>query len=264
MSTDGLTLITGGTGTLGRVLVRQLRDAGRPVRVLSRRPVPSDADPGLDWATGDLARGTGLDAALDGVATVVHAASDGRTPGADVEAATRLLAAARTGRPHLVYVSIVGVDRVPLKYYRDKLAVERLVERSELPWTIQRITQFHTLVLTLLRTAAKLPVVPVPAGTSFQPIDVPEAAAHLIRIAGGLPLGRANDLGGPQVRAMTDLAGAYLRSRGRRRPVVPVRMPGAVARGYREGGHLAPDHPSGGRTWEEFLAEVESSPKGGR
>jgi uncharacterized protein YbjT (DUF2867 family) len=258
MTIDGSILITGGTGTLGSVLVRQLRDAGRPVRVLSRRPRPADADPDLDWATGDLVTGTGLDAALDGIATVIHAASDPRSSGSDVEAANRLLAAARTGHPHLVYVSIVGVDRVPLKYYREKLAVERLVERSELPWTIQRITQFHTLVLTLLRGAAKLPVVAVPAGTSFQPIDVPEAAAQLIRVASGLAFGRAPDLGGPEVRSAADLARTYLRSRGHRRPVVPVRLPGAVARGYRAGGHLAPDHLGGGRAWEGFLAEVKS------
>jgi uncharacterized protein YbjT (DUF2867 family) len=257
MTIDGPILITGGTGTLGSVLVRQLRAAGRPVRVLSRRPRPADADTDLDWATGDLATGAGLEAALDGIATVIHAATDPRTSGSDVRAVNHLLAAARTGHPHLVYVSIVGVDRVPLKYYGEKLAVERLVERSELPWTIQRITQFHTLVLTLLRGAARLPVVAVPAGTSFQPVDVPEAAAHLIRIAGGLALGRAPDLGGPQVRSAADLARAYLRSRGRRRPVVPVRLPGAVARAYRAGGHLAPDHLGGGPRWEEFLAQVQ-------
>ncbi|NJC81816.1 SDR family oxidoreductase [Planosporangium mesophilum] len=250
---DGPILVTGGTGTLGSVVVRRLRDAGRPVRVLSRRPRPADVAPDLDWATGDLTTGSGLDFALDGVAAVIHAASDPRTGGADVEAAERLLAAARAGRPHLVYVSIVGVDRVPLGYYRQKLAVERLVERSEAPWTIQRITQFHPLIRTSMRAAARLPVVPVPSGTSFQPIDVPEAAAHLIRIADGPALGRAPDLGGPQVRDTVDLARAYLRSRGMRRPVVPVRLPGAVWRGYREGGHLAPDHLGGGRTWEEFL-----------
>jgi uncharacterized protein YbjT (DUF2867 family) len=258
MTIDGPILITGGTGTLGRVVARQFRDAGQLVRVLSRRPRPADADPDVDWATGDLVTGVGLDAALDGVSAVVHAASDPRRPGSDVAAANRLIAAAGAGHPHLVYVSIVGVDRVPLKYYREKLAVERLVERSELQWTIQRVTQFHPLLLTLLRGAARLPVVGVPGGTSFQPIDVPEAAAHLVRLAGGLALGRAPDLGGPEIRSTADLARAYLRSWGRRRPVVPVRLPGAVGRGYRAGGHLAPDHRGGGRTWEEFLAEVRS------
>ncbi|HEV7896611.1 MAG TPA: SDR family oxidoreductase [Planosporangium sp.] len=261
MTIDGPILVTGGTGTLGTVVVRQLRDAGRPVRVLSRRPRPAGAEPDLDWATGDLATGAGLDAALDGVSAVIHAASDPRTPGADVEAANRLLAAARPGGAHLMYVSIVGVDRVPLKYYGEKLAVERLFERWDRPWTIQRITQFHTLLHTMLRQVAKLPVVPVPAGTSFQSIDVPEAAAHLIRVAGGPALGRAPDLGGPEVRDTVDLVRAYLRSRGRRRPVVPVRLPGAVARGYRGGGHLAPDHRGGGRTWEEFLAEENAEEK---
>jgi uncharacterized protein YbjT (DUF2867 family) len=226
--------------------------------VLSRRPKPADAAPDLDWATGDLTTGAGLDAALDATTAVIHAASDPRRLGADVEAANRLLAAARSGHQHLVYVSIVGIDRVPLKYYGEKLAVERAVDRSDLPWTIQRITQFHTLLHTMVRQAARLPVVPVPGGTSFQPIDVPEAATHLIRIASGLSVGRAPDLGGPQVLSAADLTRVYLRSRGRRRPVVPVRLPGAVARGYRSGGHLAPDHPGGGRTWEEFLAEETS------
>jgi uncharacterized protein YbjT (DUF2867 family) len=267
---DAPTLVTGGTGTLGRAVVRQLRDAGQPVRVLSRRPrsavassvaaswAGGEAGGTLDWAVGDLRTGIGVEAALADVPVVIHCATEPRSPGADLAAAGHLIAAARRARPHVVYVSIVGVDRVPLRYYREKLAVEQLVERSGLPWTMLRATQFHDLVLTMLRPLVRLPIVPVPSGTSFQPIDVPEVAAHLIRLAGGLPLGRAGDLGGPQVRSAADLARAYLRSRGRRRRVVPVHLPGPVARGYREGGHLAPDHSGGGRTWEEFLAETKA------
>jgi hypothetical protein len=62
-------------------------------------------------------------------------------------------------------------------------------------------------------------------------------------------------MGGPQVRTATDLAGAYLQAAGRHRPVLAVRVPGAVFAGYRQGGHLAPDHAVGHRTWEQFLAE---------
>jgi uncharacterized protein YbjT (DUF2867 family) len=256
-------LITGGTGVLGRVVGRQLRHAGRPMRVLSRRTRSSAADvssaadggAGVEWAVADLATGTGLDAAMDGVTTVIHCASDGRHPGADVSAAAHLVNAARTGRPHLVYISIVGVDRLPLRYYRDKLAVEQLVQRSGLPWTVLRTTQFHDLVYGLAARLARLPVLVVPAGTSFQPIDVPEVAAHLIRLASGLPGGRVPDLGGPQIRGAADLVRTYLRARGRRRPVLPVRLPGGFARGLRDGHNLAPGQLSGGRTWDEFLAD---------
>ena len=245
------TLVTGATGTLGRVVVRQLRDAGRPARVLSRRPRP-DGDP--DWATGDLETGAGLVSAVEGVSTVIHCATDGRRPGADLGGVHQLLAALRDRDTHLVYVSIVGVDRVPLRYYREKLAVEQVIERSDLPWTILRATQFHDLVASLLGLAARVPVVPVPAATSFQPIDVPEVAAHLIALAAGGPVGRADDLGGPQVRSAADLARVYVRSKGLRRRVLPVRLPGRVAGALRSGGLLATGYPGAGRTWEEFLA----------
>ncbi len=98
----------------------------------------------------------------------------------------------------------------------------------------------------------------MPAATSFQPIDAAEVAERLAGLAVGPPSGRVPDLGGPQVRTATDLLRAYLDAAGRRRPVVPVRLPGAVFAGYRQGGHLAPDRAVGCRTWEEFLAEQVS------
>jgi uncharacterized protein YbjT (DUF2867 family) len=246
------TLITGGTGTLGTAIVRQLRDADRPVRVLSRRPKSPESP--LDWAVGDLATGVGLDAALDGATAVIHCASDGRHAGADLGAIHQLLAAARGGRPHLVYISIVGVDEIPLRFYREKLAVEQVIERTDIPHTILRSTQFHELIATILDRAAKLPVVPMPARTSFQPVDVREVAAHLIELAEAAPIGRAPDLGGPQIRTGDDLASVYLRRRGRPKRVIPVWVPGPIGRALRSGRNLAPEFPGGGRTWEEFLA----------
>ena len=61
-------------------------------------------------------------------------------------------------------------------------------------------------------------------------------------------------MGGPQARSAADLVRAYLRATGQHRLVVLVRLPGAAARGFRRGGHLAPDHADGRRTWEKFLA----------
>jgi uncharacterized protein YbjT (DUF2867 family) len=103
-------------------------------------------------------------------------------------------------------------------------------------------------------------VVPVPAATSFQPIDAAEVADRLASLAAGPPAGRVADLGGPQIRPAAELLRAYLDAAGRRRPVLPVRLPGAVFAGYRRGGHLAPDRAVGRRTWEEFLAEQVGRP----
>jgi uncharacterized protein YbjT (DUF2867 family) len=246
-------LVTGGTGTLGRVVVDQLLTAGRAVRVLSRRPVPDGVDPPCTWVTGDLRRGAGLDPAVADVDTIIHCATGLR---GDVGAARNLIAAARrAGHAHLMYISIVGVDRVPFSYYRTKLAVEHMIERCGLPWTIQRATQFHDLILTVAAALARLPVMPVPAHTSFQPIDTRDVAARLVGFATGVPVGRAPDLGGPQLRSAGDLARAYLRATGRRRPVLPVRLPGAVFGAYRQGGHLTPHHRDGKVTFEQYLAE---------
>jgi uncharacterized protein YbjT (DUF2867 family) len=241
-------LVTGGTGRLGRALVPELLSDGHAVRVLSRKP-PSDEQ---TWR-GDLVTGECLEEAVDGVGVIVHCATgNGRS---DIAGTRNLIqTAARAGRPHLIYVSIVGVGRVDMAYYRAKLACEQLVERSALPWTIQRTTQFHELIVWMCTSQRWLPMIVMPSGVSFQPVDAGEVAARLAMLAGAPPAGRVPDMGGPEVRPAADLARAYTRSRSSRRPVVPLPMPGAGIRGFREGGHLTPEHADGRITFEQFLA----------
>ncbi|MCE3555242.1 NAD(P)H-binding protein [Pseudonocardia sp. RS11V-5] len=238
------TLVTGGTGTLGRVLVERLREDGRPARVLSRRP-------GDGHVVGDLATGEGIDAAVRGCDVVVHCAT-GRK---DVETSARLVEAVRrNGSPHLVYVSIVGIDRIPFGYYRQKLAVERLLADSGLPHTILRATQFHDLVVAMLGALGRVPgVLAVPRGVAFQPVDVRDVAGRLAALAAGPPAGRVADLGGPEVRAFDDLARAWLAADGRRRRVVTLPVPGRLAAAVRGGANLAPEHAAGRITFEQYL-----------
>jgi len=259
MTTD--VLVTGGSGTLGRRLVKRLLEEGTPVRVLSRRPRPPAANDrptatdGLTWVVGDLLDGSGLAAAVDGVQTIVHCASS-QSRGNDVRATARLLdAAGAADARHLVYISIVGIDRVPLPYYRDKLETERVIAASVLPWTVLRTTQFHDLARYLVSRLARLPVIPVPAGISLQPIDTGEVAQRLVELANGPAHGRVADMGGPKVHSFAELVGIHLRATGRRRrPVLPVPVPGRIGKAYRAGGHLAPDRAVGRRTFEEFCS----------
>ena len=256
-------LVTGGTGALGRDVVRWLLAAGSDVRVLSRRP-RRDSDPAeVSWATGDLRTGAGLSEAVRDAAVIVHCASDPKRPRGDLPAASNLIGAAKAaGQPHLVYVSIVGVDQVSFGYYRIKLEVERLVERSGLAWTILRATQFHDLICYVFQWAARLPVLMVPAGVSFQPVDTRDVAATLAGLAAGEPAERAADFGGPLVQPTGELAQTWLRATGRHRRVLPVRLPGRVMRGYAAGGHLAPAHADGLITFAGFLREhVSPSPR---
>ncbi|MCL7427937.1 SDR family oxidoreductase [Streptomyces sp. YS415] len=238
-------LVTGGTGTLGRLVAERLEADGHDVRVLSRHAQPY----AVDLREG----GPALDAAVSGVDAIVHCASTPR--GGDEKAAAQLIAAARgAGVGHLVYISIVGVDRVPFGYYRSKFAVEKLIEESGLGWTILRATQFHDLLARVFEVLAKPPVMLVPAGVRDQPVDVAEVADRLVELALATPAGRVPDLAGPQVRAFDSLARAYLKATGRKRRVVSVPLAGKAYRAFRAGGHLAPERAVGTGTFEEYLA----------
>ena len=104
----------------------------------------------------------------------------------DVAGTRRLVEAVDRDRlRHLVYVSIVGVDRIPYGYYRAKFAAEQVLLASGLPVTLLRVTQFHDFVDDLLDTARRGPVLPVPMGWRVQPVDVGEVAAHLIELVAG-------------------------------------------------------------------------------
>jgi uncharacterized protein YbjT (DUF2867 family) len=255
-------LVTGGTGTLGRHVVRRLRDAGNNVRVLSRRS--HEAEDGIQFMSGDLATGEGIEAAVDGIETIVHLAGSAK---GDEDKARNLVRAAssQTRLPHLVYISVVGADCIPMVsrvdramfgYFESKRAAEKAVEDSGLPWTTLRATQFHDLMLTVARQLAKLPVSPVPAGFRIQPVEADEVAARLVELTLGEPAGMVPDMGGPRVYGAAELLRGYLRAtKRRRRPIVPVWLPGKAARAFRDGGDLAPEQAVGHRSGEEFLAD---------
>jgi uncharacterized protein YbjT (DUF2867 family) len=228
--------------------------------VLSRSShKPAD---GVEFVTGDLATGKGVEAAVNGVETIVHCA--GTQKGDDVKARNLVQAAAESGRPHIVYISVVGADKVPVVsgldravfgYFAAKRAAEGIVADSGLPWTTLRATQFHDLTLMTVRAMAKMPVIPVPSGPRFQPVDAGEVAAQLVELALGTPSGLVPDIGGPRTYEMAELVRSYLRATGKHRLIVPMRLPGKAARALRDGANLAPQRAVGHRTWEHFLAE---------
>jgi uncharacterized protein YbjT (DUF2867 family) len=252
-------LVTGGTGTLGRHVVARLHDAGHDVRVLSRHA--HEAADRIEYVTGDLLEDTGIEAAVDGARTVVHCA--GGAKGDDAATRNLVRAASHAGTEHLVYISVIGVGRVPLDsgldramfgYFGFKGAAEKVVSDSGLPWTTLRAAQFHDLILKVARAMAKLPVIPNPTGFQFQPVDSNEVAARLVELALGTPAGLVPDMAGPRVYTFAELLRGYLRSRGKRRLLVPLHVPGNAARAIRAGANLAPGRAVGHRSWEDFLA----------
>jgi uncharacterized protein YbjT (DUF2867 family) len=263
----GRILVTGGTGTLGSLVVARLRDAGRVVRVFSRN-APSAAEPigelsaGVEFVTGDLATGEGIDAAVRDAQIIVHVA--GSAKGDEDKARNLVNAAVRTGTPHIVYISVVGADRVPVTsrldramfgYFASKLAAEQAISDSGLPWTTLRSTQFLQLTFKTVSVLARLPVVPVPSGFRFQPVDAAEVADRLVELALGKPQGLVPDIGGPRVYEMAELVRSYLRASGKHRWIIPAPVVGKAAAAIRAGANLRPDRAIGRKTWEEFLAD---------
>jgi uncharacterized protein YbjT (DUF2867 family) len=251
-------LVTGGAGVLGRAVVRRLVGAGHLPRTMSRRKQVGPANG--EWAVADLVTGHGLPEALDGVDVVIHAASSPfRQSGpVDVEGTRTLLRRAReAGVRHLIYPSIVGIDRIPLGYYRDKLAAENAIAESDVPWSILRATQFHELLDFALRQIDRLPILFLPADLQFQPVDSTEVADVLAALVDAAPDGRLPDLGGPEILSFGEIARAWLAAEGRRKPVLRVPLPGTVARGFRLGYNTNPAAKRGQTTWTEWLRHRE-------
>lgn len=242
-------LVTGGTGTLGRIAVPRLIGKGARVRVLTRQP--REARDGVDYVTGDLLEGD-IVAAVDGAETVLHLAGDATT---DEQTTTTVVRAAqRSGIRHLVFISVIAADRVPLGDFRAKYAAEQVVAHGGVPWTTLRAAQFHDFVLTVAHSLARSLVMPLP-GMRLQPVEVSEVADRLVDLALGGPAGAVRDFAGPEVHEMRDMLHEYLRASDKHRLTLPVRLPGEAGRAYRNDQNLNLDADRGTRTWADYLAE---------
>jgi uncharacterized protein YbjT (DUF2867 family) len=245
-------LVTGGTGNLGRHVVPLLRAAGRDVRIVSRHT--HDNSDGIEHYAVDLLSGDRIEPAIEGVDTILHLAGG---PKGDDKATGHLVQAAKRvgGVQHIVHISVIGTDTMPMNWFRIQLDAEKAVTGSGIPWTILRAAQFHDIVWTMAQKMSKMPVIPVP-GLQFQPVDSREVAARLVELTLAPPAGLVPALAGPKVYPLGDLLRSYLQAHGKRRPMLPMRMPGKAGKAYRAGENLAlKGNDVGKRTWEEFVAE---------
>ena len=252
-------LVTGGTGTLGRDVVKHLLLGQYRTRVLSRQstpPVPA----GVEVITGDFMAGSGLSEAVAGIDAIIHCANLPRSePMLGVEGTRLLLQAAHaSGSPHFIYISIVGIDRSAYPYYVAKRATEEVIEQGPLPWTIVRTTQFHDLVLNLIQSfgADTQPVVHVANDMRFQSIDVGEVAEKLVSLVQDGPAGHVPDMGGPQILTIEEMTKLYLRMRGKQATVQLETLASGMYEAFRSGINLVPDHAVGTISWEAYLRRV--------
>ena len=239
--------VAGGTGTVGRHVVRVAKERGHNVVSLSRAG-------GVDLMTG-----RGLIAALQGADAVIdvsgiQSVSTKKNVDFFTAGTQNLLDGEKqAGVRHHLALSIVGIDKATSGLYAGKLAQEEAVQHGDVPWTILRSTQFHEFVPLALSVASAGPVVMLPRMVT-QPVAAAEVAEALVDAAEKGPQGRTADLAGPAKELLADLARAYLRQTGGRKLVLQVPFPGPIGKAMRSGDLIpAPGAAVGRTTFHEWL-----------
>ena len=257
-------LVAGGTGHLGTDLVARLKRSYR-VRVLARS---TGSDPDVEWIRGDLATGAGIAEALAGSQTVIHAATLSpaalrgyivpkdlwTSPGSvDRDGTARLLdQAGAAGVGHLVYISIVGVDKPRFPYLRRKLEAEQLVAHSPVPWSIVRAAQFHWLLDRMFGKMARLPMVPLP-DAAVEPVDTSDFADYVVESVDNGPGGRVADFGGPEVLTLARAFDQWQQIRKRPARTMRVPLPSAARDAATAMSVSGPGSRHGKITWTDWL-----------
>ncbi|MHA3701451.1 SDR family oxidoreductase [Jatrophihabitans sp. YIM 134969] len=235
-------VVLGGSGRFGRALVPQLAAQGLHGVAVGR------AD-GVDLR-GTTSLAYALDEVLEGADVLVHAATDPRhAQDVDVAGTAKVLeACSRRSLRHVVYLSIVGVDRTPFSYYRAKHAAEQVVRGSGVPATIVRSTQWFPFVGQVAGQLARFGV--APRGWIVAPCDVDEVATLVVRRVMQPPQGATIEMGGPQTvtlaRAARDLGGHR---------VLHLGVPGRLSAAVRDGSLLPADSSAltAARGWDDWV-----------
>jgi uncharacterized protein YbjT (DUF2867 family) len=206
--------VMGASGQIGSKVVALLNEAGHET-------VPASRDSGADVLTG-----AGLVEALTGADVLVDVVNspdfaDGPVLDFFTRSATNLTAAAKTaGVGHYVALSIVGCDGLPDSgYMRAKVAQERIITESGLPYTIVRATQFHEFADAITASLTVDGEVRVPEGL-IQPIAGADVAAEVARVAQAAPINGIVNIGGPDKLTFAGLAKLALAHRGESLPIV--------------------------------------------
>ncbi|MDX1417610.1 MAG: SDR family oxidoreductase [Candidatus Promineifilaceae bacterium] len=256
-------LVTGGRGTLGKKLVPLLQQAGGTVRISSRNPQPGDHDENIEWVQASLESPSGWVEAVMDVDTIVHLASTPFKRGVDVAGTRHLLDAAKSADvKHIVFISIVGVDKRDWFFYTAKHDCEKLIADSGLPFSILRATQFHDFVHMLLNDIFLRSAIGfLPRGWRIQPIDSGEVAGLLFDAVRQRPSGRLPDAGGPEILTVKEIAATWTAVMGQRR-IISIPFPILMGKAFGPGHNLAPDQRVGRITWADWVAQnLAKAPK---
>src|SRR2546429_1691295 len=207
-------IVIGGTGLIGTKVVKNLREKGHEA-------VAASPSKGINSVTGE-----GLAEALVGAQVVVDVAN---APSWEDKAVLEffetsgrnlLAAEAAAGVGHHVALSVVGTDRLLANgYFRAKMAQEKLIKASSIPYTIVRSTQFFEFVIGIAQLATEGQTVRLPAAM-MQPIVSDDVADVVVDVALAKPLNSTIELAGPERSRMEEVVRQFLSANGGARKVI--------------------------------------------
>ncbi|CAF0828278.1 unnamed protein product [Rotaria sordida] len=260
-------LIVGGTGPVGRTLSKLFLSSQTPFLIGSRNPIAINNDNDnvgsqltSKWIHMDLTKDEGINKSIDDdvdtilyLASLPHATNDNQL--IDVTLTKNLLnSIQKKNIKHLIYLSIVGVDKMPYSYYKGKLECERLIKESGIPYTILRATQFHSLVEDFANYLLNYPMDTVSKVAKIQPIQVEAVAMELAKIVQEPPLNGTYDIGGRKIYTMKETADLLLKARPEKKPVDNMPIIGEILNEFAEGYNTCDNISLNSNTWEEYLA----------
>ena len=245
-------LVTGSTGQLGSALLKQLKGSDYKVKISSRRQPKEIGD--YEWVYSDLLSGEGLEEAVKDVDVIIHAATSPVKHSKMVEVSGfREFLSKVQHIKHFIYPSIVGIDGIPFKYYKQKYEAEDLLKNSLIPHTIVRATQFHHFIENIFLSKSLFKRYLVPGNFKFQSVDVSEYANHLIGLLEKGPQGRAEDFGGPEIMTLREMAEMKININNETNKVLSFSLPGKLSKSFSDGKNTSPSRKMGKITFEKYL-----------
>jgi uncharacterized protein YbjT (DUF2867 family) len=207
-------VVIGGSGLIGAKLVNRLRQSGHEV-------VAASPSSGVNAVTGE-----GLAGALAGARVVVDVANapswEDQAVLAFFETSSRnlLAAEATAGVGHHVALSVVGTERLLASgYFRAKMAQEKLIKASKIPYTIVRATQFFEFLGGIAQSGTDGQTVRLPAAM-FQPIAADDVAAAMADFTVGAPVNGMVEIAGPERRSLAEFVQRFLSAKQDPRKVI--------------------------------------------
>src|SRR6185369_8787098 len=204
----------GGTGLIGSKSVAILRQAGHEV-------VAASPNTGVNTITGE-----GLEEVLVGTQVVIDLANSPSFEDKavleffEISGRNLLAAEAAASVGHHVALSIVGTDRTPENgYFRAKVAQEKLIETSGIPYTIIRSTQFLEFLGAIAASSTDGNMVRLSPGL-FQPIAAEDVATSVAEVALAAPRNGIVEIAGPELAPFNEIVARYLKAVGDPREVV--------------------------------------------